>query len=93
MAVRISADKSGKSKVSFVVPENVHRGPISVVGNFNDWKPGAHKLVKRSNGTRSVSVTVPAGSQLHFRYLGSEGAWFDEPDADEIGPEGSFLNV
>jgi 1,4-alpha-glucan branching enzyme len=93
MALRISAEKAGKSKVSFILPEGAHRGPVSVVGNFNNWKPGAHKLVKRSNGTRSVSVTVSPGTELHFRYLGSEGAWFDEPDADEVGADGSKLRV
>jgi 1,4-alpha-glucan branching enzyme len=93
MAIRISADKSGKSKISFVLPENVHAGPVSVVGTFNDWQPGAHRLVKRSNGTRSVSVTVPKGSEVRFRYLGSEGTWFDDPDAHEVGPEGGVLRV
>ena len=51
----------------------------AVVGNFNGWTPGAHVLRRRSNGTRSVSVTVPTGSSVHFRYLGENGLWFDDP--------------
>jgi len=87
MAIKLTRDrKTGVSKIQFVLPDDVHDGPVSAVGNFNDWQPGAHKLVKRSNGTRSVSVTVPAGVDVHFRYLGSGGHWFDDP-------EGSYLTV
>jgi hypothetical protein len=42
-------------------------------------------LVRRSNGTRSVTVTAPAGQELRFRYLGSGGHWFDDPDAVRAG--------
>lgn len=88
MSVRVNTDpKTGMSKISFVLPDDVHDGPVSAVGTFNDWQPGAHKLVKRTNGTRSASVTVPPGQDIHFRYLGSGGRWFDDPDvpADDMG--------
>ena len=85
MAIRMAPDrKSGMTKISFILADDVHDGPVSAVGTFNDWVPGAHRLVRRSNGTRSVSVLVPAGADVHFRYLGSGGHWFDDPD-------GSFL--
>lgn len=81
MSIRVSADpKTGMSKIVFVLPDDVHDGPVSAVGTFNDWIPGAHKLVRRTNGTRSISVTVPTGQDMHFRYLGSGGAWFDDPE-------------
>ncbi len=86
MAIRVSQDpRSGTSKIQFVLPDDVHDGPVSAVGDFNGWRPGAHKLVRRSNGTRSVSVTVPAGQELRFRYLGSGGVWFDDPEAVVAG--------
>ncbi|HEX2902489.1 MAG TPA: isoamylase [Jatrophihabitans sp.] len=85
MAIKLARDrKTGMSKIQFVLPDDVHDGPVSAVGTFNDWRPGAHKLVKRSNGTRSVSVTVPAGADVHFRYLGSGGHWFDDPDGAHL---------
>jgi len=84
MAIKMSNSQDGTAKIQFVLPDDVHDGPVSAVGNFNDWKPGAHKLVKRSNGTRSISVTVPAGASVHFRYLGSGGRWFDDPDGDHL---------
>jgi hypothetical protein len=92
MALRITSDGT-RTKIQFVIPDDVHGGPVSAVGTFNDWKPGAHKLVRRSNGTRSISVAVPAGETVAFRYLGAGGVWFDDEDADVITEEGSLVQA
>lgn len=76
--------KTAETKLTFSLPLDHPAGTVSVVGNFNDWTPGVHKLVKRSNATMSVSVTVPADYIANFRYLGDNGQWFDEPEADRI---------
>ena len=82
MAIRIlTGPDAGKAKVQLVLPDTIHDGPVSAVGTFNDWTPGRHRLIRRSNGTRSVTVTVASGQELRFRYLGSGGRWFDDPDA------------
>jgi hypothetical protein len=82
MAIRIlTGPDAAKAKVQLVLPDSIHDGPVSVVGTFNDWTPGRHRLIRRSNGTRSVTVTVASGQVLRFRYLGSGGRWFDDPDA------------
>ncbi|HKC27700.1 MAG TPA: isoamylase early set domain-containing protein [Jatrophihabitans sp.] len=86
MAIRVTTDRrAGTTKIQFVLPDSVHDGAVSAVGDFNNWSPGKHKLVRRSNGTRSVTVTVPAGQELRFRYLGSGGVWFDDPEAVRAG--------
>ncbi len=85
--------KSDERRLTFALPTAELPGTVSVVGTFNDWTPGEHVLRKRSNGTSSVSVTLPAGSTAHFRYLGTDGAWFDEPDADAVTHEGSFISL
>ncbi|HEY7048040.1 MAG TPA: isoamylase early set domain-containing protein [Jatrophihabitantaceae bacterium] len=79
----ISTPEPGRTKVKLVLPDDVHDGPVSAVGTFNDWTPGRHRLIRRSNGTRSVTVTVPSGQEQRFRYLGSGGRWFDDPDASD----------
>ncbi|HKF34725.1 MAG TPA: isoamylase [Jatrophihabitantaceae bacterium] len=82
MAIRIlTGPDAAKAKVQLVLPDTIHDGPVSAVGTFNDWTPGRHRLIRRSNGTRSVTVTVASGQELRFRYLGSGGRWFDDPDA------------
>lgn len=93
VSVRISRSKTSAVKIQLVLPDTAHSGPVSAVGTFNDWTPGKHKLVKRSNGTRSVTIEVPAGEPVTFRYLGDGGVWFDDPEAHEITPEGSRLLV
>jgi 1,4-alpha-glucan branching enzyme len=78
--------------VTFALDDSVP-GSVSVVGDFNDWTPGEHVLRKRSNGTRSISVTLPAGQPVRFRYLAEGGQWFDDPDADSHDEQGSLLTL
>ncbi len=73
-------------KITFTLPGDV--GPVSVVGEFNDWDPHANPLKKRSNGSRSASVVLPAGAVTTFRYLGEEQGFFDDDTADEICDNG-----
>jgi 1,4-alpha-glucan branching enzyme len=78
-------ERDGTVRVTFALPADEPAGSVSVVGSFNDWDPFAHPLRRRANRTRSVAVTVPVGSTLHFRYLAEGGRWFDDesiPAAD-----------
>ena len=86
----IRRQKKGElTRLTFALPLDVHNGAVSVVGDFNDWTPGTHTLVKRSNGTRSVTVAVQAGEEIAFRYLADGGVWFDDEDAHAITDQGS----
>jgi hypothetical protein len=85
--------KTSDMKLTFALPLDDPPGDVSVVGTFNDWTPGKHRLVKRANATRSVSVTIPVGTTVRFRYLGENGLWFDEPHADTIDLDGCTISV
>jgi len=75
-------------KVTFALPLGQMSSRCSVVGDFNEWRPGTHELRRRTNGTRSASVTVPRGSRIRFRYLAEDGHWFNDPDVYEHdGPD------
>jgi len=76
--------KAESAKVTFVLPGGEAGAGCSVVGDFNGWRPGVHQLRRRSNGTRSISVVLPLGTQIRFRYLGSNGHWFNDPDVVEF---------
>jgi len=80
--IRKVQERDGRVRITFVLPADEPDGPVSVVGCFNEWTPGRHVLRRRSNGTRSATVVVPPGQALEFRYLGSDGRWFDDEDAD-----------
>ena len=84
---------SATCTLTFFLPTTALDGAVSVVGSFNDWTPGLHPLRRRSNGTASTSVTVPVGETVRFRYLGEQGRWFDDADADEITADGSVVHA
>ena len=88
MSIQRSADGTS---VTFVLGDEDPAAPVSVVGSFNDWTPGADPFEAAPDGSRSVTVVVPAGTDVHFRYLGPDGFWFDDPDADEVTAGGSVL--
>ena len=76
--------RNGFLKVTFVLPATDADRPVSVLGSFNGWDPLMHPLKRRSNGTRSVSVDVPAGTTFQFKYLADGGEWFCDPDAGAV---------
>jgi len=90
--LRRSLLRIGKTRIAFSLPANELAGVVSVVGDFNEWSPGRHALMRRSGGTRSVSADLAPGTHL-FRYLATGGVWFDEPVADQIGDAGSVIEV
>ena len=77
-------------RVTFSLPATEQE--VSVVGSFNGWDPDLHLL--RSEGTmQSVAVELEPGTRHEFRYLGSDGRWFDDPDADDRDGENSVLFI
>lgn len=79
-----SARGSDAVKVTFTLSSDQIDQPVSVLGDFNGWDPLAHPLKKRSNGTRSAIVEVPAGQMVRFKYLAASGEWFCDPDAGTV---------
>ncbi|MDX1530471.1 MAG: isoamylase early set domain-containing protein [Rhodothermales bacterium] len=73
-------------KVTFILPGDHDYGKASVVGDFNNWDPMANPFKKRSNGTYSASVELPKDERYHYRYLGENDRWINEPDAEAHEP-------
>ncbi|OKK22058.1 hypothetical protein AMK16_02210 [Streptomyces sp. CB00455] len=73
----------GRAQVTFVLPADTPAGPVSVVGDFNDWQPGTHVLQARADGMRAVTVALPGKSEHSFRYLAAGDYWFDDEQADD----------
>jgi 1,4-alpha-glucan branching enzyme len=71
-------------KVTFALSADEIAQPVSVLGDFNNWDPHAHPMKKRSNGTCSAVVEVPAGSAFRFKYLSADGTWFCDPEAEAV---------
>ncbi len=85
--------RKNATEVTFVLPADQPAGEVSVVGDFNGWQPGAHPLSMREDGMRAVSVTMPAETQVHFRYLAHGGNWFDDHQADGHDGTNGYLHT
>lgn len=83
--IRTKRQTDGFVQVTFALPDAGQS--VSVVGDLNDWDPTALPMKKRSNGTRSVAVKVPAGTAIRFRYVADDGEYFDDPDG-HLEPNG-----
>ncbi|MFJ5811128.1 isoamylase early set domain-containing protein [Streptomyces sp. NPDC093093] len=80
-------------EVTFVLPADAPPGPVSVVGDFNDWQPGVHTLTPRKDGNRAVTVALPAKRAHSFRYLAAGDYWFNDEGADARDGANSRLHT
>ena len=74
----------GQQSVTFVLDVD---DDVSVVGDFNDWDPHAHPLIRDGSGQRTVTVPIAPGSYA-FRYLADGGRFFNDPQADSFADNG-----
>ncbi|MFD3876212.1 isoamylase early set domain-containing protein [Streptomyces sp. NPDC058623] len=74
--------RKDRTEVTFVLSADTPPGPVSAVGDFNGWKPGIHELTPRLDGTRAVTVTLPAKASHSFRYLAAGDYWFNDDSAE-----------
>ncbi|MFD9459016.1 isoamylase early set domain-containing protein [Streptomyces sp. NPDC059985] len=74
--------RKDRTEVTFILPADTPPGPVSVVGDFNDWQPGIHTLTPRKDGNRAVTVALPAAGAHSFRYLAAGDYWFNDEHAE-----------
>ncbi|MEM7050157.1 MAG: isoamylase early set domain-containing protein [Acidobacteriota bacterium] len=86
--IKKSYSKSGRAcRVTFRLPqEEVTGEKVALLGDFNEWSPEEHTLVRRKNGTFSITLSVDAEQEYRFRYLVDESQWLDDPEADRAVP-------
>ena len=89
MLQRSRAADTGQRILTFSLPLD-WAGRASVVGNFNDWTPGALPLVAVGD-VAEASVVLPDDYIAVFRYLGEGDHWFDEPEADYVDAGASVV--
>ena len=64
--------------VPFRIKDQFNYEEISIVGDFNKWKPNSNRLYK--NGTNfSTSLFLSNGS-YQFKYLAKDNRWFNEEE-------------
>ncbi len=77
-------------KVTFALaPEAVEGAKkIALVGEFNQWDSTANLLKKQKDGQFKVSVELPVGQELQFRYILDGTTWINDDAADKYVPSG-----
>ena len=89
MLERVTHDKH--TEITFVLPPDLPPGPVSVVGEFNEWRPGVNRFEPREDGLRAARVVLPTGERIGFRYLASDGHWLDEVEADAHEDQNNYV--
>lgn len=87
----------GQVRVTFELPACVWADRISVVGDFNGWRPTETPLQQDRAGAWRAVVDLPAGRQFEFCYL-VDGKWRTDHNADgsrpnEFGSENCLVDT
>ena len=82
--IKKNYSKTGKScRVTFrhAPEEGIDR--IQLLGEFNQWGSDSEDLmVKRKDGSYSITLSIPSGSEYRFRYLLDNQQWENDTQAD-----------
>ena len=79
MITKKAVDHGARVRVTFKLPADV--GKVAVAGDFNDWNASTTRLQKKGD-VRSASVSLDPGRRYFFRYVDSDGRWFNDEDPD-----------
>lgn len=79
--------KSTKISVTFEMPAEIQAESLSVLGDFNGWDATAGLMKRRKDGIWAKTIRMAPGT-YRFRYLASDGAWYNDPTADGYEPSG-----
>jgi 1,4-alpha-glucan branching enzyme len=98
MAKKTYGKSTKTCRVTFELPAEVPALAASVCGDFNDWSPTAHPMVRRKDGRFSVTVALPAERSYRYRFLLDGERWENDWDAEMYvnnvyGTEDSLISV
>jgi hypothetical protein len=76
--------QSGSAPVMLRLPEGAAPGPVSVAGDFTDWKPVAMRL----NGREWEFATRLEPGVYHYAFVDARGNWFVPEGTPGRKPDG-----
>lgn len=96
--MRKQAESKGLCMVTFELPAEVAATAVHLCGEFNDWSATATPLVRREDGSFTVTLPLDVGRTYRFRYLLDDERWENDWEADcyvpnEFGSEDSVVQV
>jgi len=74
------------AKVTFEIDKEVAEKieTASVVGDFNNWDPTSHVMMRKKGKSLSITVELEKGKEYQFRYLLDGRTWVNEPNSDKL---------
>ena len=78
---------SAKISVTFEMPSDIQAETLAVLGDFNNWDTDSGLMKRRKDGVWAKTIRMNPGT-YHFRYLASDGTWYNDPAADGYEPSG-----
>jgi 1,4-alpha-glucan branching enzyme len=83
-------------RIRFQFWNSTVRNGVALVGDFNEWNPGAHPMQQIPNGTWWIELTLPPG-RYEYKFLVDGQEWWNDPDAPKApnvwGSENSVVEV
>lgn len=82
-----SYTRTGRScRVTFYLPAEVTANRVALCGEFNDWRPDAHPMRMKKDGSHYVSLSLDTGRSYRYRFLVDDTHWENDWNADEYRP-------
>ncbi|MFH1679247.1 MAG: isoamylase early set domain-containing protein [Candidatus Eisenbacteria bacterium] len=60
------------------------RGPVYLVGDFNNWSEQSHPMRRRKDGGWELALPLEPGKYC-YKFLCREG-WYNDPEAEDYEP-------
>ena len=76
------SEKGDQCFVTFTIPDEWNAQAAVLVGEFNEWNPGASKMTRTEKNGLGITMTLETGKTYRFRYLLDEMRWENDPQSD-----------
>ena len=73
-------------KVTFYTPPELEAEKIVLVGEFNDWRPGATPMQPLKDGRFKATLELSRDAAYQFRYFVDDSKWENDWAADQYVP-------
>jgi 1,4-alpha-glucan branching enzyme len=74
----VRIDPTGRVLFRFSEPA---RGPVYLVGDFNNWDERSHPMIRRNDGSWQLALPLAPGKYA-YKFLCRDG-WYNDPEADD----------
>ena len=76
-------------KLTFILKEKVNAiDNVRIAGDFNNWDRNCEPMKRLKPGGFSQTLNLDSGKSYQFKYLINDSVWENEPESDQLVPNG-----